>query len=438
MDITQAFVKLHPLIDNTRGVIATVGELSDYAATYAKEKTSYMRDSDAPGIELVCFKSLSDSSVVDVPQRTQIIALKLSRFLLTRFETGTMGEDTETIRKALLQEFQGDLSTVNVGDLVDYQTKKFPSRVIFSINDKERKNEVTLWYQDAAFRQQYTDYEFDIIPPIENLDAFFADPIDVKDAMDRESMSARLHRVNDRRGNYPYTMLEVKPYLYFDPKDTKYSLNTEWIIVIWGASGNNPDTITRAIKDYILKNSSHTEDEWMKVLPDIFRSNEMIFVPLWNKYALPNKELQAGIFSPVIYFHTDLETVLQGMSDKKYSREWLNANLEFLHLNYRSMSIGVVGHPDSRDEVFRFTAKFGDYISVTNTSPDFNRMSTATKELTRHLNNMVKLAETMTDKTDSGIDYPRIIRNGIVYVSRVIDNKTYLVTCRVSIPNSGS
>lgn len=437
MDINQAFIKLHPLIDNSPNKISPIGELSDYAATFVKDKTSYMDASVAPGVEIVCFKSTTDNQSTGLPQRSQMIALKLSRFLLTRFETNTLGEDVERIRQAILQEFQGDIQTIAIGDLTDCQTKKFPSRVVYSINDGARKNEHTLWFDDTAFRRQFTDYTFDIIAPFEDLDTFFSDPLDVKEAIEREKLPERLQRVNDHRGDYPYTLLRVYTYPYFDPQDVNYTLDTEWIIVIWGVAGDNPDIITRAVKEYILAHSKHTEEEWAKVLPDIFRSNEMIFVPLWNKYAIEEKELQAGIYSPVVFNPSDIETVIAGMSDAKYTRDWLNAHLEYFHLNYKSLSIGAVGHPDNRDNVFRFTDKFRDYISVTNTSPDFNRMTPETRELIRHLENMVKLAESTTDKTDTNLDYPRIIRNNLVYVSKVLNHKTYLVVCKASIPNSG-
>lgn len=437
MDINQSFIKLHPLIDNSPNKVSPVGELSDYASTFVKDKTSYMDSSVAPGVEIVCFKSMTDNQPIGLPARSQMIALKLSLFLLTRFQTNTLGEEIEPIRKAVLQEFQGDITAISIGDLVDCQTKKFPSRVVYTINDAGKKNEHTLWYEDAAFRRQFTDYTFDIIAPFENLDLFFGDPLTVKEAIEAEALSERLTRVNNHSGDYPYTLLRVYTYPYFDPKDPTYSLTTEWIVIIWGLSGDNPDIITRAVKEFILANSTHKEDEWAKILPDIFRSNEMVFVPLWNKYAIENKELQAGMHSPVIFNPSDIETVVAGMSDAKYTRDWLNGHLEYFHLNYRSLAVGVVGHPDSRDNVFRFTDKFRDYISVTNTSADFNRMSPPTQTIVRHLENMVKLAETTTDKTDTNLEYPRIIRNGIVYISKVLNNKTYLVVCKVSIPNSG-
>ena len=439
MDIVQAFVKLNSLVDNNANSISPLGELSDYASTFTKDKPTYSSITDAPGIELVVFRSESNGVRTDLNTKSQNIALKLSQFLFTRFSTGVMGDNLEEIRKTILAEFNADISECRVSDMVTYLQKSFPGRITY--NTKATNNvadsEVTLWFSDALFRKQYASYIFEIIPPLNDLDVFFQDPAVVRTALADNDSAKRIGLINKASGSYPHSLVRVVPFTYVDPKDSTFTLNTEWYVVMWGEGGNNPDTYSRAIKDYILANSKRKEEEWKTILPDVFRNNEMVIVPLWNKYAIPNKELQGGIYSPVVYSVSDIETVIKVMPETRYDRSWLNANLQYFHANYKSLTIAAIGHPDSRDSAFKFTDTYGDYISVTNTSPDFNRMSPKTREFTRTLETMLKIAEVTTDKTDSHTDYPRVIRNGVTYISTVIDNKTYLVVCKGSLPNSG-
>lgn len=428
----QGFVKLLPFIDNTTDAIAAVGEMSDQASTYARDKGTYTNASETPAVELVTFYSKIDDKVTDVPYSVQTTALKISQFLLTRAQAGTGATTTDGIRQNLLAEFQGNIETVSIGPMVVMGKFTYPSWIAYEDLSYPNTNEIRIWYADESFKNQYSHYDISVIMPLTDPDIFFQDPLDVKKALESFDIAEKIQEANTLKGNYPYSAIDVKRFLYNDPADAKWTLETQWVVLIWGEAGNNPDAIKQAIRDYVLAHSKHTKDEWAKVLPDLFKDTEHIIMPLWTKYAIPNKELQGGIYSPAINPIADVDNLKRVVKSDKYTTDWIAQNTEFTHNTYKSLAIATIGHPDNRDKIYRLSERFTDYIVVTNDSGDYNRMSQRTQRFYNHLSNMLILAETMTETSTVTNGYPRIIRDGIVYVSLTYENVSFLVVAKAS------
>ena len=429
----QGFVKLLPYIDNTQNTVAPVGELSNIAETFAKDKGEYTNTSQAPNVELVSFYSKLDADVFEVPLAIQTTILKMGQFLITRAHNGSSSNDAEALRQALLAEFQGNAKAITVGAMIQVGNEFYPSWLAYEDTKYDNKNEIRIWFSDEAFRSQYNHYEIDVVQPIANLDDFFLDPLDVRELLEKYDTVGKIDEINSRVGNYPYTCLSMKEFNYTDPRNAEWKDPTKWIALVWGDAGNNPDAIKTAIQDYVLKHSSHTREEWAKVLPDLFLNTEYILVPLWTKYSIPNKEIQGGIYSPVINPANDIEIVKKAVKGTGYTDSWISTNAEYTHNIYKSLSIGTVAHPENRNKLFRLSEKFPDYIVVPNDSSDFNRMSPATMTFCQHLSQMLKIAETMTDTSTVTRGYPRVIRDGVVFVSVTIENINYLVVTKSSL-----
>lgn len=46
--------------------------------------------------------------------------------------------------------------------------------------------------------------------------------------------------------------------------------------------------------------STHTIDEWVKILPELFKHNEFVIIPRWDLYAIPIGVVTAGVHSALL------------------------------------------------------------------------------------------------------------------------------------------
>lgn len=429
----QGFAKLLPYVDNNPDVVAPVGELSDHAATYAKDKGLYTDSTKYPGVEFVSFYSDNAGVRVDVPERVSGTILRIAQFIVNRAQVGSSPDNAEAFRQLINNEFQGSVKGLAVGSVVRYNNQYFPTWIEFEASEYSTQNTVKVWFTDETFRDQYQHFEIQVVQPIDNLDDFFNDPLDVKALLDRYSLSDKIQQVNASRGKYPFSYLASKDYNYTDPRSKDYTLQTHWLVLIWGANGNNQDAIKAAIQKHILTHSKQNQDKWASIFPDLFLSTEHVIVPLWNKYSIANREIQGGIYSPSINPDADNATVRKFVKGAKYTPQWIAQNTEFSHNIYKSLSFASVGHPDNRDGIVRFSEKFPDYFVVTNDSPDFNRMSQRTQAFVVKFARALKLAEETTDTSSLDVDFPRITRDDVIYVSFLYENVTYLVATKYSV-----
>src|SRR5690606_20314291 len=159
---------------------------------------------------------------------------------------------------------------------------------------------------------------------------------------------------------------------------------------------NNPDAIREAIVKEILDNSTHDEEEWAEILPDLFRSTEFIFAPFWNNYSVPNREFQGGIYSPTIDPRTSIDWVRRVARGTGFSEAYVNQRYEYTQHIYKSLAMGVIGNSQNRSGITQFSDMYPDYMVVTNNSPDFNRMIAVTQECSNKLAELTSAAEAMT------------------------------------------
>lgn len=429
----QGFMQILPFVDNTVDRVALVGELSDHAATFAKDKGIYTDETKAPNVELRSFYSAEETSVVSVYPDVAANVLKIGQFIYNRARAGSSTDSLETTRQALLAEFQSVVKAFTIGELVKIGDYYIPSWIAYEDNTHDTHNDIRIWLSDTAFKAQYNHYLIDVIPPISNVDDFFQDPLDVKAMLEKYNVNEQISKANVTRGQYPYTYLDIRSYNFQNKLNTATKYSTNWIVLVWGDAGNNPDAMKTAIQDYVLANSKHTREEWAAIMPELFLNTEYVIVPFWHKYAIPNKTLQAGIYGPAIYPNADIDTVKKAVKGTGFDDTWITANTEYSHNAYKSLAFASVGNQQNQNGIFRLSELYPDYIVVTNDSSDLDRMSTKTIAWTQAFSTMLKIAETMTDSSSVDRSYPRLIRDGVVYVSITINNVSYLVVTKYSL-----
>ena len=193
---------------------------------------------------------------------------------------------------------------------------------------------VKIWFADDSFRRQYSGYDILIVPAVETLDDLFGSRSAVQTLLTARSVTQLLKLVETgataAAPNTPYNVTVAQEYDWVDRADTSYTINSVWVVAIWGAAGNNPDVIRGELVDYILDRTTHSRTEWEEILPDLFISTEFLIVPNWDQYALPNKTLQAGIYSPSLKLSEGLALAKKGMPT--YADAHLNSYLRYATL----------------------------------------------------------------------------------------------------------
>ena len=429
------FFKYPPLIDNALDVINPLGELSDNSNTYAKDKTIHSNAS-FPQTILVGFHSDLESEPSDIPTGIPTRALQLGQWLYDRAQAGNIGSTPAALVGMIQAEFGDQAINVTLGPLVSHAGIRLPAWIQYQdLTTTIGDNVIKIWLSDSSFANEYPGYIIEVIPPVEDIDDLFKEENEVRALINEITLADRFQDVAAKRGQYPYTMVKVEPYEWINSVDDTRRIPTPWFVLIYGQAGNNPDLIKEAIIDYILENSDRPREDWEDLIPDLLLSTEFIVTPMWHRYAIPNLELAAGIYSPIIKPNDAVQLTLNTVQGNGYSEEWIRTQLEYASAIYRSLSMSVLGNPNNRTGITQFSEQFTDFILVTNNSSDFNRMSVRTQEFKVMLNEMIKLAEVTSPTTPVPQGWSRLTRKGIVYVGAHYENILYLVVTKYSVDN---
>lgn len=437
MHVIYGFATYTSLMDNHADAVAPVGELSSDARTYAKDKALYTHE-DAKQTALVCFHSVKDETVVRLENTLSGNIVKVADYV---YRQGLQGQITtvDLFLSNWQAEFSGTVQSVDCGELKETDDGTFPEWITFvdvSTATEEGDNEtveVTVWLSDTDFRQQYPGYDVEVIPPFDDLDQFFEDPSVVKGLLAEITTTEVMEAVQAKRGEYPYTLIKSNAYDYVNRADKEDTTATYWTVLLYGQAANNPDLIKNEIVEYVLARSEHTREEWAEVLPDLFTTTEFVITPFWTQYSVPNKELQAGIYSPFMHLASTLALLQQTTQGPKYTDTWIADQAEVSVFQYKSLAFGVVGNPDNRDGIVRLSDNFEDYMVIPNDSSDFNRIVPRTQEFMDLLAEMIKEAETFTDTSAPPVGMAKVERNGLLYLTATYENFTYLVLSKPSL-----
>lgn len=425
----QGFFNYSPLIDNRKDQVAMFGEVSSDSLTFAKDKL-YHTNEVAPQTQLVVFSTQNEDGYTEVPAPLAKTVLQAGQYLLERALAGTLSSDASLFLASFRAEFNNVLSEIDSGEILSDGDHTLPEWVSFRVVDHPENNKVTVWLADDSFRMQYMGYHIDVIPPIVPVDDFMKDPLEVRRMLDAYNFVEKMDDAQAKRGDYPYTQLIVREYDYVNPVDKSFKVPSIWLVIIYGRAGVNPDVIKEAIIEHVLDNSEYPRDDWVDILPDLFLRTEFVMTPFWTTYAVPNRELQAGLYSPTVHPASAVALLKQTTVGDKYTDAWIEQHYEVSNLLYKSLAFGVVGHPENRDGITSFYDQFKEYIIVTNDSADFNRMPVSVQEFYVKLGELTRVAEELDGFETLPVGVFRLTRDAIEYVAFVHENIAYLMVTK--------
>lgn len=428
----KGFISISTFEDNAVGNVAPLGELSTQSRTFSREIGKYT-DSAFPDISLISFTSkYTDTGMVKASEAFVNEILTAAGWVYQEAIAGRISDDQTAFLSSINNEFAGSLENIASGAMVTDGTHWMPEYLIFTVRQTvagiDTDNEIRIWFSDQAFQNQYDEYEILVVPPVDTLDDLFGNTADVQPLLQSRSVSDIFSKVEAVTGGDPYTFLRTETYEWIDPHDPQSTLDTNWTLVIYGAAGDNVDFIRQALTEHVLANSTHTREEWIEVLPELFRVTEFIIAPLWEQYSIPNQTLQAGIYRPagrVLNLTAKARQACVGYPDAHVEQ-----NVEYVNFLYKSLGLLICGGPENLGGVTRFTQQFSDYILVPTTSADFNRMAPSTQEWVLDMYDLIKEAERAKEFTSLPQGMSSVVREGLLYVAIRKDNINYLVVAK--------
>jgi len=437
MFTVKGFIELPGWESNTADTVARFGELSPIRRTYAKDKGIY-GDDNYPNVRLVAFKSDNDTGYAEIPAATVAVILNLANWLRGHAVAGTLSDTPANLQLAITAEFAATVNVLEIGtiDTALPSGYRLPVRIRFNVLGGTETQDVSLWFADAEFAATYPEYSVAVIPPVADLDAFYAQMTSLTQTpYVPRSTPETLALIQTLRATYPETITAGLEYnaFFVNVTDTP-SVSTVWTYMTWGIAGENIDIVRTAFQNYILDNSSHTREEWTPVLPDLFLSTEFIIIPGWNVYAIPNQELQKGIYSPQLSYIQINRLLGNGLPDNYLANvAQLQLNVAITATMYMSLGLVTAGGPENREGMERLNQVMPEYIVVPTTSSEFNRMDENTRNWVILLNKALLQAELADDAYELTPGFIRVVRDGKTYISFFYDSVLYLVLTKESL-----
>ena len=419
----KGFININSLLSNVPGVISQLGELSPLSATFSLDKGFYQNTANLD-YDLITF-SVRDSAGNQTQLASSRVAFifrvldAVKQYYASRIPPYT----PEALRAYVYPIIGSTLSTLEIGAIVNSNNINLPQWISFLQTDTGFS--YNIWLSDSAFQQQYDEFTHVVVPPLLNVDSFFNQTSTIAGMLDNEDIDEYMVRVQEAKNNIPDTSTRVFKFNYIDPYDPSVTLETVWSVIVYGAAGDNIDAIKDSLMEYILTHSTRTRAQWEKIFPEIFRRTEMIIIPRWEDFAIPNMLTQTGIYSAMVQPNVVTEDLVNLIDF--YDDSHVINNSVAIPSAYKSLLLMIVDGQNNIDGKKHFRELYSDYIPVSSTSMDFNRMSLPTQELIYRLEEMVIVAERMDTYSIIPDTIKRIKRNGIVYISSVLHGINFLM-----------
>lgn len=421
------------LINNTQGVVAPYGELSTQSSTYSREK-GFHKSILSNDITLISFSTKNNGLFKDVNSAMANNVVTIVRYLFEK-SFNTVGQlFSDELANELLATYSTIGNNFTCGPMVESNNHYAPEWVSWravGVTGYDVDNVIKIWLSDTAFKLQYDEFSIVVVPPIVNMDDFFRAGSSVDTLINSISQADLINKVQIAKGNNPESFIRAEHFDYIDPVNPNHRVRTTWHVLIYGVAGNTIDSITDALTNYVLARSQHTREEWIQILPDLFKRTEFVIVPFWNVLSMPNRNIETGIYSPVTSPLMALNTVKHTAST--YNEAHINTHLQIMSNPYKSLQMGIIGGADNRDSLFKFTNVFTDYINAASTSHEFGRMLQRTQDWATMLAGMLVVAEAANEYTTIPLDMTKTNRDGRVFIVKKYGNINYLVATKNSV-----
>ena len=426
----KGFAHIGTLADNRDHKDAPVGELSALSQTFTRDQTKHTSGAN-PGFMLRGFSYYVDDVKTQFPDVDALAILAKIDWVYGKARLGTLTTDVLSVRNAWITDNAATHDLLETGEMVLFDTNKWcPSYIVFA--PKGTTTRWKIWFAEAAFFNQFDEYIFNHVKPLTNLDDFCLDYVNLKPKLAARTLSDSISQVDVLRKSDPETRLRVDPFDWIDPIDRNLKISVDWMSLLWGEAGNNLDATKESLAAWILANSTHTREEWAVIFPDIFTSTELIFVPIWDEFAVPERPRESGIYRGAGNMMAGIAKAKIVAKGVKYTPTHIQAVANDCPTQFKSVRCIVVGGPENRDGKNQLILQHPDWLNVPTTHVDFMRMTELTRGAVMLIMEMLQYAEEMTPTTAPPTGYNRTMRDGVMYLSKTYQKFLYLVVTKHS------
>jgi hypothetical protein len=422
----QGFLRIDNQQNNTVGAISNLGELSTQSMTYSREKGIY-RNTTQPGIAFVSFTSKHENNPpVVVPQNYSDHILQVCSRMITY--SSSFGDSVTSIALAndLFNNFSGLIFDFESGPLISTPNLTLPEWISWQnplYNNGD--NRIKIWLSDQAFRRQFDDYEIFLLNPVDDLKDLMRAVNITEQSLSFRNAERNMELIAQLKNNEPETTIRAHTYTFIHPLNASKVYKLTWHAIVYGRAGDNPDIV----KDKIIEEIEAVENidilTWKSALEELFSTTEFTLVPKWLNQAIPDRTIQAGIYSPITTVTQEINSMISLFSD--VDPDFLKEHLQVIGVPYRSLSIYSLGGEDNLNGLYKLTQKYPDYINVGTESGDFNRMSNETQSFATDLQQLIMISENETDYAELPVYIRRVTRYGKTWLTRKFQGIQFLV-----------
>lgn len=414
-------------IVNNTGVVATFGELSADSKTFAKEVGMYGRSNSPLGI--ATFHCRDGSTKVPLPNAQRSIIEAVIDWVYAQARRPVLLTPNEYIYSFNLEFNNRQITDIEFGELETDGTDTLPWFVAFTYNGVDY---IKMWFGDQWFADQYDEHEIVVCPALANVDDFWLPASVVKQKLELNDLVEHSRRVQELRGGFPPTSVETEMFLYYDPQNLLNTAKTYWTLLGYGPDSTNIDYRKDALVDYILSNSTHSREEWMTILPDLFKRSEFYIMPQWDLIAIETTQTNdRGVYSAISNLRLSMSRLKAIAAD--YDPAHVGYFAETWPHHYKPLSIYSIANVETKGRKYSLFEWYKDYIPVkSSTSLEWNFMEPNTQEWASLIAELLYLAEIHTKYRRIPRKYSKVVRNGFTFIVGSHKGLKFLVYARMN------
>lgn len=448
----KGFFRIPDLEDNRPQYIARFGELSTEARTFSRDLRDYANKKVYPYPSIVCFSYKDEYGAqfsTNPSLDWQNYVLGIGQWIAERFIASQIppNDRRDQFWSQLTSEFTEPVWTgMGLISQMPNTAQFMPEWISFDLEDGGYPVSTKIWLSDPVFQSTGTDgydeWEIGVIPPADPIDLVQGDFTTVQGIVrarnNTETIIPLINQLkqNSRDANLldPETKTVTVPIRWYDQTQIGASMIHYFTLVTWGAMGLQYENQKAAIRDYLAKNSTQTN--WPKIYPELFNETDFAIIPAWENMAVKPTARDIGLFS------SSVPTGKTQDDMQKYApRSFANTDdyALFIHSNcastsvlYRGMVVGTMGSPNNKDQKFKLTDIFPDYMHAATDQADFSRLQPATQAFIRKMNQAIDIAYSVNSNNAIATGFFKQNYNGRLFVSFVDSGWQWLVLSRMS------
>lgn len=419
----QAFVSIPSLANNNPDAVAVIGELSTDARTYAIDK-QYVAADAQPGIELVIFSATTNNV-----KRSNVDAAFCAPALTLIKKIKDSYDGTIPLTQFITANVDSKFSAVTVSNTVLQSGVNLPRAMKFTHSDNGTVA-FELWFANADFMKEYEGTEIKVVPPCFPVLGLYSTYEVAKKAVDDTTFLTLVEQEEKTRNNAPYTNKTVYQLKWNDPSDLTKQFTTNWVILGYGKQSTRTDLVLKAIREYLVANSTFTVDEWKRYLPDIKTIDTFVLIPRWDRVALTAGPGLDSLYNPIVRHKTMADKVTLISPDR--TSDEVNNFLEYFTILYRNLGILAISGNGNADGRLYFGAMFPDYTVIDFNDNNINRLSARTQSIIRTVELLARAAEIDDGSRALPTGITRNMISGVVFLEKADDQIVYRMVTRTS------